>query len=94
MNGSSEGLKKERVCDRMALDGNRKIQKADSFGRYDLPTGGREPKAAMMETFDAHVNRNTKDSIFCDLFSRPEYCLQLYKVLHPEDTDVREKILS
>ena len=33
----------------------------------------------------------SKDSIFCDLFSRPEYCLQLYKVLHPEDTDVREE---
>jgi hypothetical protein len=45
----------------------------------------------MMEPFDAHVNRNSKDSIFCDLFSRPEYCLQLYQVLHPEDTDVREE---
>ena len=91
MNGSPSGLKKERVCDRMALDGNRKIQSADDFVRYDLPTGGQEPKAVMMETFDAHVNRNTKDSIFCDLFSRPEYCLQLYKVLHPEDTDVRKE---
>ena len=91
MNGSPCGLKKDRVCDRMALDGDRKKQSADGFVRYDLPTGGREPKAAMMETFDAHVNRNTKDSIFCDLFSRPEYCLQLYKVLHPEDTDVREE---
>ena len=37
------------------------------------------------------LNRNSKDSIFCDLFSRPEYCLQLYQVLHPEDTDVREE---
>jgi hypothetical protein len=91
MNGSPYDLKKERVCDRMALDGDRKKQSADGFVRYDLPTGGREPKAAMMETFDAHVNRNTKDSIFCDLFSRPEYCLQLYKVLHPEDTDVRKE---
>ena len=41
MNGSPSGLKKERVCDRMALDGNRKIQSADDFVRYDLPTGGR-----------------------------------------------------
>ena len=48
----------------------------------------------MLETFDDHVNRSTKDSIFCDLFSRPEYCLQLYKVLHPEDQDVSEEILS
>ena len=50
-----------------------------------------EPSAApvMMEPFDAQVNRNAKDSIFCDLFSRSEYGLQLYKVLHPEDKDVQ-----
>jgi hypothetical protein len=63
----------------------------EDFVRYDLPVDAREPKSVMMEPFDAHVNRNTKDSIFCDLFSRPEYCLQLYQVLHPEDTDVREE---
>ncbi len=91
MNGSPCGLKKELVCDKMIPDGNRGIQPADGFVWYDLPAGWHEPKAAMMETFDDHVNRNTKDSIFCNLFSRPEYCLQLYKVLHPEDTDVSEK---
>ena len=53
-----------------------------------------EPKARMMEVFDAHVNRNTKDSIFCDLFSRPEYCLQLYQVLHPEDKDVKAENIT
>ena len=63
----------------------------EDFVRYDLPVDVREPKSVMMEPFDAHVNRNSKDSIFCDLFSRPEYCLQLYQVLHPEDTDVREE---
>jgi len=63
----------------------------EDFVRYDLPVDAREPKSVMMEPFDAHVNRNSKDSIFCDLFSRPEYCLQLYQVLHPEDTDVREE---
>ena len=52
------------------------------------------PKTVMMETFDAQVNRNAKDSIFCDLFSRPEYCLQLYKVLHPEDQDVRAENIT
>lgn len=41
MNGSPYDLKKERVCDRMALDGDRKKQSADGFVRYDLPTGGR-----------------------------------------------------
>ena len=33
------------------------------------------------------LNRNIKDSVFCDLFSRPEYLLQLYRALHPEDTE-------
>ena len=28
-----------------------------------------------------------KDSVFCDLFGRKEYLYQLYKVLHPEDTE-------
>jgi len=35
---------------------------------------------------DDKVNRNAKDSIFVDLFDRPEYLFQLYHVLHPEDT--------
>ena len=58
----------------------------EDFMRYDhsLPDMY-EPHAIMMETFDDNVNRNAKDSIFCDLFGRPEYCLQLYKVLHPEE---------
>ena len=63
----------------------------EDFVRYDLPAERHKPKAMMLETFDDHVNRSAKDSIFCDLFSRPEYCLQLYKVLHPEDQDVSEE---
>ena len=43
---------------------------------------------AIMQPLDDKVNQNSKDSIFCELFRRPEYFLQLYKVLHPEDTDV------
>ena len=31
------------------------------------------------------MNRNSKDSVFCDLFKEPEYLLQLYVALHPED---------
>ena len=62
--------------------------------RYDLLPEAREPRAPMLEPFDAHVIRNAKDSIFCDLFSRPEYCLQLYKVLHPEDQDVTEENIT
>ena len=35
--------------------------------------------------------RNIKDSVFTYLFSQPEYMRQLYQVLHPEDTEVREE---
>jgi hypothetical protein len=50
MDGTSFCLKNKPACDKMVLDGNRRIQPAEGFIRYDLPTGGYEPKAAMMET--------------------------------------------
>ena len=63
--------------------------------RYDnLPEREHAPKTVLMEEFDAHVNRSAKDSIFCDLFSRPEYCLQLYQALHPEDRDVKAENIT
>ena len=62
----------------------------DEVIQYDgLVAEHTEPKATMMESYDAHVNRNAKDSVFCNLFARPEYCLQLYQALHPEDRDVK-----
>ena len=36
------------------------------------------------------TKRNTKDSVFTHLFSFPEYQLELYKALHPDDQDVSE----
>ena len=64
------------------------IQPVKDYIEYDLSAMGQESKAVMMEQFDDHVNRDSKDSIFCDLFSKPEYCLQLYQALHPEDRTV------
>ena len=61
---------------------------------YDGIASGNSPGPVMMEAFDGKVNRNSKDSIFCDLFSRPEYCLQLYQVLHPEDRDVKAEDIT
>ncbi|MCR4876207.1 MAG: hypothetical protein K5922_03440 [Clostridiales bacterium] len=61
----------------------------DSIQYDTLAAENAMPKPAMLKEFDAHVNRNTKDSIFCDLFGRPEYSLQLYQALHPEDHDVK-----
>ena len=38
--------------------------------------------------------RTIKDSVFRDLFSQPEYLLQLYQTLHPEDTAATEAALG
>ncbi len=38
--------------------------------------------------------RKIKDSVFTDLFQNKKYLLQLYKTLHPEDSDVTEDELA
>ena len=43
---------------------------------------------------ESNVNRNAKDSVFCDLFGKPEYLIQLYRVLHPEDKKTQENDLT
>ncbi len=40
------------------------------------------------------MKRTIKDSVFTDLFQDKKYLLQLYKALHPEDTDVTEDDLT
>ena len=40
------------------------------------------------------LNRQAKDSIFRDLFSRKEYLIRLYRELHPEDTTITEDDLN
>ena len=40
------------------------------------------------------INRQTKSSIFTDLFSRKEYLIQLYRELHPEDAAITEDELE
>lgn len=37
----------------------------------------------LLEASEDKINRNIKDSVFCDLFGRQEYLYQLYQVLHP-----------
>ena len=67
----------------------------DEVIRYDvLAAEHTERKVTMLEPYDAYVNRNAKDSVFCDLFKRPEYSLQLYQALHPEDRDVKEEDIT
>lgn len=40
------------------------------------------------------INATAKDSVFRDLFKNPKYALQLYKAIHPEDTEVIESDIS
>lgn len=40
------------------------------------------------------AKRNAKDTVFRNLFSQPEYLLELYRALHPEDTDVTPDMFS
>ena len=40
----------------------------------------------VLEVMDDKIERNVKDSVFCDLFKDPENILELYQALYPEDT--------
>lgn len=54
-----------------------------------------EVKAAGSRIKDEEVAKHTiKDSVFTNLFQDKRYLLQLYKTLHPEDTQVTEDALS
>lgn len=47
-----------------------------------------DEERAEMNVDDTTANQKSKDSIFVNLFSNKEYILQLYKELHPDDTNV------
>ena len=54
-----------------------------------------EANAAGSRIKDEEVAKHTiKDSVFTNLFQDKKYLLQLYKTLHPEDTQVSEDALS
>ena len=54
-----------------------------------------EANAAGSRIKDEEVAKHTiKDSVFTNLFQDKKYLLQLYKTLHPEDTQVSEEALS
>ena len=47
-----------------------------------------------MEDTKEIVKKTLRDSVFTDLFKIPKYLLELYEVLHPEDTEVTENDLK
>ena len=66
--------------------------------RRKKPSLSKRKRKAMAERTllqkEPNVNRNAKDSVFCDLFGRQEYLMQLYGVLHPEDKKATEDDLT
>ena len=55
----------------------------------------KEENAVENRIKDEEVAKHTiKDSVFTNLFQEKKYLLQLYKTLHPEDTEVTEDELS
>lgn len=57
---------------------------------------GNKGKAAgdEQQVEDKVMKRTIKDSVFTNLFQDKKYLIQLYKALHPEDTDVTEEDLT
>ena len=54
-------------------------------GKETIEKTPKQMAEAVLIPLDYQVNRNSKDSVFCDLFSDPKYVLELYAALHPED---------
>lgn len=59
-----------------------------------VTTGGEEPSGPADLEDEATPKHTIKDSVFRHLFSDPRYGLQLYRVLHPEDTEATEKDIT
>ena len=50
--------------------------------------------AAAQQHTPPRMKRKVKDSVFTSLFSDRRYLFELYKALHPEDTEARAEDIS
>ena len=71
------------------LDRKRRVKKKQEGQKLQ-----KLPAEKPLEITANKINRNIKDSVFCDLFGMPEYLMQLYQVLHPDDTETTEDDLT
>ena len=53
----------------------------------DYSNSSKHMAEAILMPLNQKANSNSKDGVFCDLFSDPIYLLQLYLSIHPEDSD-------
>lgn len=50
----------------------------------------KESQTTILINNDKEPKYTIKDSVFRHLFRQPKYALQLYRILHPEDTTATE----
>jgi hypothetical protein len=53
-----------------------------------------EPQEKTAEKKDAFAKYTAKDSVFTTIFQNKKYLMQLYRALHPEDTETTEDALT
>ena len=53
-----------------------------------------EPKEKAVEKKDSFAKYTVKDSVFTTIFRDKKYLIQLYRALHPEDTETTEDALT
>ncbi len=53
-----------------------------------------EPKEKAVEKKDSFAKYTVKDSVFTTIFRDKKYLIQLYRALHPEDTEATEDALT
>ena len=58
--------------------------------KAELEQEVKDLKAEINRITTQGVNRAAKDSVFTDLFSKPDYALQLYRALFPNDSSISQ----
>lgn len=61
---------------------------------YQNEYKSKESQTTTLINDDNEPKYTIKDSVFRHIFLKPKYALQLYRVLHPEDTEVAEEDIS
>lgn len=63
------------------------------YDKIETEEGSKKEKRGIIKNM-AEMKRGIKDSVFSYLFRQPEYMLELYRTLHPEDTSATQEDLK
>ena len=78
----------------MATYGRKSGHWVPPYASFMEKTVQKQMAERLLEASEDKINRNIKDSVFCDLFGKPEYLIQLYRALHPEDMETQQEDLT